>query len=155
MYAKKVIEDNYGDATIETEKHGTFKTKASVVYGDTDSAFYTFNLHDMEDKPITGKKALIMTIDLSQELSKIANKGLKKPHDLEYEKTFMPFCLLSKKRYVGMLYELDPDKCKRKSMGIVLKRRDNAPIVKDIYGGVIDILMNEQFVHKGNCVCQR
>jgi hypothetical protein len=26
------------------------------------------------------------------------------------------------------------------SMGIVLKRRDNAPIVKDVYGGVIDIL---------------
>ena len=60
----------------------------------------------------------------------------------------MPFCLLSKKRYVGMLYEFDADKCKRKSMGIVLKRRDNAPIVKDIYGGVIDILMKEQQVHK-------
>ena len=47
-----------------------------------------------------------------------------------------------------MLYEFDPEKCKRKSMGIVLKRRDNAPIVKDIYGGVIDILMNEQVVYK-------
>ena len=31
-------------------------------------------------------------------------------------------------------------------MGIVLKRRDNAPIVKDIYGGVIDILMKEKSV---------
>jgi DNA polymerase elongation subunit (family B) len=40
-----------------------------------------------------------------------------------------------------MLYETDPKKCKRKSMGIVLKRRDNAPIVKDVYGGIIDILM--------------
>jgi DNA polymerase elongation subunit (family B) len=29
-------------------------------------------------------------------------------------------------------------------MGIVLKRRDNAPIVKDIYGGIIDILMKQQ-----------
>ena len=29
-------------------------------------------------------------------------------------------------------------------MGIVMKRRDNAPIVKDIYGGIIDILMKEQ-----------
>jgi len=71
---------------------------------------------------------------------------LKAPHDLEYEKTFMPFCLLSKKRYVGMLYEEDPNKCFRKSMGIVLKRRDNAPIVKDVYGGIIDILMKEQNV---------
>jgi DNA polymerase elongation subunit (family B) len=29
-------------------------------------------------------------------------------------------------------------------MGIVLKRRDNAPIVKDVYGGIIDILMKEK-----------
>ena len=43
-----------------------------------------------------------------------------------------------------MLYEKDPNKCKRKEMGIVLKRRDNAPIVKDVYGGIIDILMKKQ-----------
>ena len=60
----------------------------------------------------------------------------------------MPFCLLSKKRYVGMLYEEDQNKGKRKEMGIVLKRRDNAPIVKDIYGGIIDILMKEQNIDK-------
>ena len=33
-------------------------------------------------------------------------------------------------------------------MGIVLKRRDNAPIVKDVYGGIIDILMGERDVPK-------
>ena len=60
----------------------------------------------------------------------------------------MPFCLLSKKRYVGMLYETDPHSCKRKSMGIVLKRRDNAPIVKDVYGGIIDILMKEKNIEQ-------
>ena len=43
-----------------------------------------------------------------------------------------------------MLYEEDPDKCKRKAMGLVLKRRDNAPIVKEVYGGVIDIIMHDQ-----------
>ena len=42
------------------------------------------------------------------------------------------------------MYEDDHHKCKRKSMGIVLKRRDNAPIVKDVYGGIIDILMKEK-----------
>ena len=71
-------------------------------------------------------------------------KYLKAPHDLEYEKTFMPFVLLSKKRYVGMLYEEDPDKCKRKAMGLVLKRRDNAPIVKEVCGGIIDRLINKR-----------
>jgi DNA polymerase delta subunit 1 len=33
-------------------------------------------------------------------------------------------------------------------MGIVLKRRDNADIVKDVYGGVLDILMKDGDVNK-------
>jgi len=85
---------------------------------------------------------------LAQEAGHLASSFLKQPHDLEYEKTFMPFCLLSKKRYVGMLYETDVEKCKRKEMGIVLKRRDNAPIVKDVYGGIIDILMKKQNIEE-------
>ena len=97
---------------------------------------------------IKNKKALEITIELAQIAGELASEYLKKPHDLEYEKTFLPFCLLSKKRYVGMLYEFDHEKCKRKSMGIVLKRRDNAPIVKDVYGGIIDILMKEQNISK-------
>jgi DNA polymerase elongation subunit (family B) len=105
-------------------------------------------LQTPEGEPIRGKKALEITIELAQEAGHLASNFLKKPHDLEYEKTFMPFCLLSKKRYVGMLYEHDPDKCKRKEMGIVLKRRDNAPIVKDVYGGIIDILMKEQNIQQ-------
>jgi DNA polymerase elongation subunit (family B) len=32
-------------------------------------------------------------------------------------------------------------------MGIVLKRRDNAPIVKDVFGGALDILLNEKDVN--------
>ena len=102
----------------------------------------------LDGEDIRGHKALDITIQLAQEAGEMASKFLKKPHDLEYEKTFMPFCLLSKKRYVGMKYELDPNKCKRNEMGIVLKRRDNAPIVKDVYGGVIDILMKEQNIQK-------
>ena len=47
-----------------------------------------------------------------------------------------------------MLYETNPNKCKEKSMGIVLKRRDNANIVKDCYGGIIKIMMNSQNITK-------
>ena len=147
IYGKKVIEGVYGDAIVDT-KFGKVHSKAVVVYGDTDSAFVAFNLEELSGEKIIGKKALEITIDLAIEAGELSSKFLKAPHDLEYEKTFDPFLLLSKKRYVGMLYETDPNKCKRKSMGIVLKRRDNAPIVKDVYGGIIDILMNEQDVLK-------
>jgi len=147
-YAKRIIEECYGDAICNTHHYGKVKTKAEYVYGDTDSVFFTFNLQTPEGKPIRGKEALEITIELAQEAGHLASGFLKGPHDLEYEKTFMPFCLLSKKRYVGMLYETDPNKCKRKEMGIVLKRRDNAPIVKDVYGGIIDILLKEQNIQK-------
>ena len=119
-----------------------------MIVHNTDSVFFTFNLKDEHGEPMRGQKALEVTIELAKEAGELATKFLKKPHDLEYEKTFMPFCLLSKKRYVGMLYEEDPNKGKRKSMGIVLKRRDNAPIVKDVYGGIIDILMKQKDINK-------
>jgi len=66
---------------------------------------------------------------------------VKKPQDLEYEKTFYPFILISKKRYVADKYEFTTEDCKRNSMGIVLKRRDNAPIVKHVFGNVIEKIM--------------
>jgi DNA polymerase elongation subunit (family B) len=146
-YAKRVIEETYGDIIVDT-KYGKVHSNAEYVYGDTDSVFFTFNLKTLDGEDIRGEKALEITIELAQEAGEMATKFLKKPHDLEYEKTFMPFCLLSKKRYVGMLYETDPNKGSRKSMGIVLKRRDNAPIVKDVYGGIIDILMKEKNIQK-------
>jgi len=146
-YGKRVIEETYGNIIVDT-KFGKVHSNAEYVYGDTDSVFFTFNLKTLEGEEIRGQKALEITIELAKEAGAMATKFLKKPHDLEYEKTYMPFCLLSKKRYVGMLYENDPNKGSRKSMGIVLKRRDNAPIVKDVYGGIIDILMKEKNIQK-------
>lgn len=115
---------------------------ANVVYGDTDSIFVDFKIKEKYN--LTDKDALQKSIDIAVEASEHFKKELKQPHDLEYEKTFFPFIILSKKKYVGNLYEFDVNKYKQKSMGIVLKRRDNANIVKIIYGGIIDILLNKQ-----------
>lgn len=147
IYGQKIIENVYADRICET-KYGKVKTNAEYIYGDTDSVFFTFHLTELDGTPIVGKKGLEITIELAIEAGEMASKFLKPPHDLEYEKTFMPFLLLSKKRYVGMLYETNPNKCKEKSMGIVLKRRDNANIVKDCYGGIIKIMMESQDITK-------
>ncbi len=147
---KKLMELDYHDYVYDltTENHHFAAGIGNMIVHNTDSVFFTFNLKTPEGEDIRGHKALEITIELAKEAGHMATKFLKKPHDLEYEKTFMPFCLLSKKRYVGMLYENDPNKGSRKSMGIVLKRRDNAPIVKDVYGGIIDILMKEKNIQK-------
>ena len=111
---------------------------AEVVYGDTDSIFVKFPGKD-----------LVGAIKAGQDAASKITAGC--PHSafvIGYEKTFYPFILFCRKRYVGMKYEEDPTKCKRASMGIVLKRRDNAPIVKDVYGGALDIILESKDVKK-------
>ena len=147
IYKKEIPYQGYV-YDLTTENHHFAAGMGDIIVHNTDSVFFTFNLQTPDGKPIRGKEALEITIEIAQEAGHLASTFLKGPHDLEYEKTFMPFCLLSKKRYVGMLYETDPNKGKRKEMGIVLKRRDNAPIVKDVYGGIIDILMKKQNIQE-------
>ena len=142
-YAKRMIEEVYGDMVYDTAVHGPVRCRAEYVYGDTDSVFFTFNLENPETgEKIRGKPALEMTIEIAQDVAHLCTSFLKPPMSLAYEKTLMPFILLSKKRYVGMLYEEDPNKGKLKYMGLVLKRRDNCDLVKDVYGGVLQNLMN-------------
>jgi len=135
---------------LTTNNHHFAAGVGKLIAHNTDSIFFKFNLKNPIKDPtdteyaIKGKKALEITIELAQEAGSLASKALKAPHDLEYEKTFMPFGLLSKKRYFGILYEKDVNKGSFKYMGLVLKRRDNADIVKDIYGGAVQIIMKEQ-----------
>jgi DNA polymerase elongation subunit (family B) len=147
-YARRVVEEAYGDILLPTShpKYPMIHSKAEYIYGDTDSVFFTFNLATPEGAPIRGKDAIEITIELAKQVGDYSSKFLKAPHGWVYEKTICPFALLRKKGYVGIYYEQNPNKGKLKSMGIVLKRRDNAPIVKEIYGGIIDILMKEQNV---------
>jgi DNA polymerase elongation subunit (family B) len=143
-FAKKVVEECYADTDIDT-KYGFVNTKSEYVYGDTDSVFFKFNLTDKETgEKIVGDKALELSIEIAQKACHSVSQVLKQPHDFEYEKTYFPLCLLAKKKYAGIKYAFDFRKGKRDEMGIVLKRRDNAPIVKDVYGGAIDILMMEK-----------
>ncbi len=144
IYGKRMIEELYGDLEYKTKDGKIVKTNAEYIYGDTDSVFFTFNLCDPETKnKIVGYDALKYTIEIAQEAAELCSMFLKPPMFLEYEKTLMPFILLSKKRYVGMLYEDNPDKGYLKYMGLSIKRRDSCDYLKDTYGEIINILMNE------------
>jgi hypothetical protein len=88
----------------------------------------------------------VKTIELTEEAGKFITGALRAPHDFEYDKVFYPFIIFSKKRYVGNKYEESPDDFKETSMGIVLKRRDNAPLLKMTYGAAIDALLNRRDV---------
>jgi len=134
LLAKKFVEDNYRNDLADAE----------VVYGDTDSIFVNFRPKDADGNFLKGKEGLERSIQLGKDVSKKIKIIMKNPQNLGYEKTFWPFIIFTKKRYVGNKYEEDSSKFKTASMGIVLKRRDNCPLVKIVFGGVIDILMNNR-----------
>ena len=154
------IDDASRGVKLWAEKKGY--PEPDVVYGDTDSVFVKFS-RVKDGKLLEGKEALKHCIECGQEAGDYITKGILKledadgdeeiieeepllchPQDLEYEKTFWPFILISKKRYTGDKYEFSTEECKRTSMGIVLKRRDNAPIVKHVFGNVIEKIMIEK-----------
>jgi len=114
-----------------------------IIYGDTDSIFIRMNIINKNTKElIIDKQSLKWSINLGQIASKLLKINLPYPQNMEYEKTFYPFCILAKKKYVGNKYEDNPKKFKQACMGIVLKRRDNPPIVKKIISGMLDIMLN-------------
>lgn len=110
---------------------------------NNDTIIYKYDIVKGGNK-VTDKRTLNLSVDLGVITGEMVKSRLPFPHDLEYEKTFFPFLILTKKRYVGNKYEFDYNKYKQDYNGIVLKRRDNAPIVKKICGGIIDYLINER-----------
>ena len=116
-----------------------------IVYGDTDSVFVKFSRKDLNGNILSGNELLKHCIRCGIEAGEYVDNKLRRPQNLEYEKTFFPFILISKKRYVGDKYEWESDvdnrNFKRTSMGIVMKRRDNAPIVKYVFGNIIEKIM--------------
>lgn len=141
----KLLHEEYDDYVydIETEE-GVFQAGiGNIIVKNTDSIFCKFPLYNEEGKRVYGKEAVQYAIKKGQEVEKCIKKIMPLHQNLAYEKVLWPFILLSKKRYVGNLYENNPSKCKLKSMGLAIKRRDYAPIVKIIYGGILDILVNK------------
>jgi hypothetical protein len=134
---------------IETESGNFQAGVGQIIVKNTDSIFVNFSdviRKKYPDRVLTEKELLEESIKIGEMAAKNINSHMKAPQNIEYEKTFWPFCIFSKKRYFGNKYEHNPEKYKQTSMGIVLKRRDNAPIVKTIYGGVIDIILNKRNV---------
>jgi hypothetical protein len=117
---------------------------------NTDSVFLSFHKYWENELGLRleGVDALKKSIELAMECGDYITGLLKKPQELEYEKTFYPFIQLAKKRYVANKYEHDPHKFKENSMGIVLKRRDNCQLTKIIYGGIIKIILNNRDIKK-------
>lgn len=149
---------------IETED-GTFQAGiGNIIVKNTDSCFVKFNtkLQKHYTKECDRINNLIVItqndrdylydlktklIDETMELGKRAAKETTNslftyPISLEYEKVNMPCILLSKKRYIMNKYEDSAIEYKESSSGIILNRRDNFKLVKNLYRSIVNILLN-------------
>ena len=141
LFAKAAIEQFYGS------ERKLKNCSANVMYGDTDSLFVEFNVRNPQTgERLEGREARQATIDMTDEAGHFITKVLAAPHDFEFDKAFDPFLMFSKKRYAGNMYEENADDYVHKYMGIALKRRDNAPIVKTIFGGAMKMLLDKRDV---------
>lgn len=130
---------------LETASHHFHVGPGRLVVHNTDSIFIKFTL----PPGLNDLEKVAEAIRLGKHATKaISTNVVKAPHEIVYEKTFYPFILIKTKGYVGLKYEDDPTRCKKDSKGIALQRRDYADIVKDIYGGAINVLLYEKSVPK-------
>lgn len=140
---------------LETEK-GTFLAGVGeIICQNTDSCFlkFKFNRKDFEkNRKDTFRLATLCGDKLTNDIFK------RKPIELEFEKVFHPFILLTKKRYIANKYENPKDPFELKCVdakGIALTRRDYCPMVKKCYKEIIDTIINDESINGKICKEQK
>jgi hypothetical protein len=129
---------------IETE-YGSFQAGVgNIIVSNTDSVFlrFQYNRQDFaKNRSDTFRLATVCGDNLTEDIFN------RKPIELEFEKVFHPFVLLTKKRYIANKYENTKDPFQLKCVdakGIALTRRDYCPMVKKCYKRVIDTILNDK-----------
>lgn len=114
-----------------------------VIYGDTDSIMVKFKYNRQDEKQNridTFRLAEICGNNLTNEVFK------RPPIEMEFEKIFCPYILLTKKRYIGKIYsdKRQPFKLKATDYkGIAITRRDYCQYVKKCYNDIIESVTSE------------
>lgn len=127
---------------IETQ-YGRFSAGiGEIIAKNTDSVFlrFKYNRQDFEQNRLdTFRLATICGEKLTHDIFK------RPPIEMEFEKVFQPFILLTKKRYIAHKFDNMKNPLQLKGLdakGIALTRRDYCKMVKDCYRNVIDTIMD-------------
>jgi DNA polymerase family B len=114
-----------------------------IILKNTDSVFLSLK-YNREDFEKNRRDTFNLSTICGNNITKMFNRN---PIDLEFEKVFQPFILLTKKRYIGKKYENVKDPFKLKEItksGIAITRRDYCKMVKNCYTEVIDCIVNDE-----------
>ena len=121
------------------------------VYGDTDSVFCHLprSLCDGKTPEETVKRAE----EIGREMGEYVDKHFLRPVELEFEKVYLPFLLIKKKRYCGKKYEEGHVKIDIKGLECV--RRDFCPLLVDTQKHMLKTLMNTMDTQKSCEIVQQ
>ncbi|KII69447.1 DNA polymerase delta catalytic subunit [Thelohanellus kitauei] len=123
---KNVVENKYHT------KNG-YNFNARVIYGDTDSVMVKFGTPDIQE-----------AMTLAKEAAKYVSSQFPEPIKLEFEKVYLPYLLINKKRYAGLLYT-NPKKYDRiDCKGIETVRRDNCLLVANLVSSCLYKILIER-----------
>lgn len=101
-----------------------------------------------------GPADMATNFELGERAAALITAAFKPPIQLEFEKTYQPYLLFSKKRYAGLMYTR-PDKPDYvDSKGIQLVRRDNCKLVRTVSAAVLHKVMYERDVDGAVAVVQ-
>jgi hypothetical protein len=149
---KKIQKINNSDYVYDIEtSSGKFQAGiGNIIVKNTDSIFikFQYNRKDFQrNRQDTFRLATICGDNLTDDIFN------RKPIELEFEKVFHPFILLTKKRYIANKYENPKDPFELKCVdakGIALTRRDYCSMVKKCYKEIIDTIINDDSVNGTN-----
>jgi DNA polymerase elongation subunit (family B) len=110
--------------------------QGQVIYGDTDSNYVVFR----------HLKTLKEIWEYSEYVADQVSKLFPDPMKLEFENNiYARYLILSKKRYLYYTIDLDGNMSKKiENKGVLLKRRDNSKVVRDIYEDLVRMVLNQE-----------
>jgi DNA polymerase delta subunit 1 len=134
-YGRQMIETTRQVILEEYTVKNGYKWDAVVIYGDTDSVMVKFGTADLEE-----------AMQLGREAAKFVTSKFIRPIQLEFEKVYFPYLLISKKRYAGLLWTKTTKWDKLDAKGIETVRRDNCLLVKHLVSISLKMILVERRV---------
>ncbi|KAG1144643.1 hypothetical protein G6F37_008865 [Rhizopus arrhizus] len=125
---KETVEDHF------SKKNG-YKHDAKVIYGDTDSVMIKFGVDNLKE-----------AMQLGRESAKLVTEKFIRPINLDFEKVYFPYLLISKKRYAGLYWTREDKYDKLDAKGIETVRRDNCRLVSNVISKCLDKLLVQRNV---------
>lgn len=143
---KKIIEIPYEKFVYDltTENHHFHAGIGNMIVHNTDSVFCHLPRSLCDGK--TPEETVARAEEIGREMGEYVDAHFLRPVELEFEKVYLPFMLLKKKRYCGKKFEEGHVKIDMKGLECV--RRDFCPLLVKTQKEMLSILMNTMDVPK-------